>query len=226
MDAHQLELIRIENTPDSEKEHPRSIASIRRANTSEIRDDENYGSKSKSDYHHPTSIANLCPPSSSASKIHLICSWRAILGQQVVQGENYLRGIPIRPLTFFRGCPITATVKYASSISHNFSISPALVRVEVTLKNRMIETSVKFSMSWTPTSTFELIGTCEQNLELVASEEVTVPFEALIPKAGVHNLQALKLIVRHEQEEDKIYNLSQQWLINVVDSSSTGPAHQ
>merc|ERR1711935_710117 len=32
--SHKQELIRIENTPDSEKEHPRSMASIRRANTS------------------------------------------------------------------------------------------------------------------------------------------------------------------------------------------------
>ena len=213
-------MIRIENTPDGEKEHPRSIASIRRANIPDIRDNE--GSKRREN--HPTSIANLCPLSLSASKVNLICSWRAILGQEVVHGDHYLRGIPIRPLTFFRGCPITAIVDHAvSPISHDFSLGPALVPMKVTLKNCMLESSVKFSVSWEATSTFEVIGTTEQSLELDANEEVTIPFEALVPKAGVHNLQMFRFVVQqHEQQQQKdatTYHLPQQWLIHIVDSS-------
>ena len=65
--------MQIENTPENEKNHPRSIASIRRANASEIRDDDTLNSNRIEN--HPTSIANL---SSSASKIDLVCAWRAI----------------------------------------------------------------------------------------------------------------------------------------------------
>jgi hypothetical protein len=96
--------------------------------------------------------------------------------------------------------------------------------MKVTLKNLMLESSVKFSVSWEPTSTFELIGTTEQSLELDANEEVTIPFEALVPKAGVHNLQMLRFVVQqHEQQQQQedatTYHLSQQWLIHLMDSS-------
>lgn len=210
-------MTRIENTPDGEKEHPRSIASIRRTNTSDIRDNDGLDSKRKEN--HPTSIANLCPQSSSASKISLICSWRAILGQEVIHGEHYLRGIPIRPLTFFRGCPITAIVDHeVSPILHDFTSGPVLVPLRVTLKNRMLESSVKFIVSWEPVSTFELIGTTEQILELQANEEITIPYEALISKAGVHNLQKLRFVIQpHGQQQQ---HKEQQWLIHLIDSSS------
>jgi hypothetical protein len=72
-----------------------------------------------------------------------------------------------------------------------------------------------------------LIGTTEQSLELDANEEVTIPFEALVPKAGVHNLQMLRFVVQqHEQQQQQqqqedatTHHLSQQWLIHLVDSS-------
>ena len=145
----------------------------------------------------------------------------------MVHGEHYLLGIPIRPLTFFQGCPIAATADHVATMSHDFSQSPAaLVPMKVILKNRMLESPVKFSFKWEqPTtvssSSFELIGTCEQKLELDASEEITIPFELLLPKAGVHNLQALRFVVHHENKEDVTYHLSQQWLLHLIDDSSS-----
>lgn len=213
--------MQIENTPENEKNHPRSIASIRRANASEIRDEDTLNSNRIEN--HPTSIANL---SSSASKIDLVCAWRAILGQEVVRGEQYLRGIPIHPQTFCQGCPIIATVDHAASpILHDFSLlGPALVNMVVTLKNRMLETSVKFTLCWEPLSTFELIGTTEQTLELDGNEDVAIPFQALIQRTGIYNLQVLRFDVQpHEQQPQQdetnatSYHLSQQWLIHLVD---------
>jgi len=238
--AHQQEMVRLENIPDGEKEHPRSIHSIRRANTSDLRGDSN----SLKIENHPTSIGSLCPPSTSDSKIHLTCSWRAILGQEVIFGEHYLRAIPIRPVTFFRGCPIAASAEHASKMEHDFSKSPlARVPIGVTLKNRMLETPVKFSWSWDPMAPllssssssfgdFELIGICQQHLELDANAEITIPLEVLIPRAGTYNLQALRFSIDppdgtttatnpNGTNKNVTYHLSHQWLVQLLDSTPT-----
>lgn len=226
-ESHQLELARLENTPDGEKEHPRSIASIRRANTSDLRGSDNDDEDTVEN--HPTSIGSLCPNSTRDSRIHLICSWRAILGQEVVQGEHYLRRIPILPLGFFPGCPITASAEFAANREHDFSQSPfAKVSVVVKLKNRMLETPVSFSWSFSESqsssSSFEWIGIFQQQVELACNEEISVPFEVLVCEPGIHNLQTLSFVVRRStnasDQENVTYNLSQQWLLHLVDSSS------
>lgn len=213
--------MRLENTPDSEKEHPRSIASIRRANTS-VRGD---GTASSVQENHSTSIGSLCPIASSASEIHLTCSWRAILGQEVVRGEHYLRKIPIAPKSFFGGCPVAGTAEHASTTEHDFSQSPvAMVPFTVKLKNSMLETPVKFTWNWDSSnshssSSIELIGTCAETIELGPSEETHVSLEALVTEAGVHDLQNLSIVVHQEGAEDEVYHPTDQWLIHLVDSS-------
>jgi hypothetical protein len=217
-----VELIRLENLPESEKEHPRSIASIRRANTSDI-NEKSYISDSDAgtiDYH-ATSIASLFPDELNASIVHLICSWRAILGQEVVRGEHHLRGVSVRPLTFFNGCPIAATVSHPPTVSHDFSKGPALVPMKVALRNRMLETPVEFNVSLEPSSNFDLIGTKMHSFTLDPSAETLLPLKALIQRAGIYDLQALELTVRQHHEE-VTYQLSQQWLVSVEDASSRG----
>ena len=90
----------------------------------------------------------------------------------------------------------------------------------VTLQNRMLETPVTFYVSVEEHPTFELIGLDMLRLSLEASEEITIPFEALIPTSGVHNLQALQLTIRQNGEELS-YQLQQQWLVIVTDSKPT-----
>lgn len=216
--------MRIENTPDSEKEHPRSIASIRRANTS-IHSD---GLATFERDNHPTSIGSLCRLSTSASQIHLTCSWRAILGQEVVRGEHYLREVQIAPKTFFGGCPVAATAEHASKEEHDFSKMPvAMVPFTLKLTNRMLETPVKFTWSWEAknSSALELLGTCAQTIELDPSQETEISLEAMVTEAGVHDLQNLSFVVHregtHENEGDETYSLSEQWLIHLIDSSLT-----
>ena len=164
-----------------------------------------------------------------------MCSWRAILGQEVVHGEHYIRDIAIRPLTFFQGCPVVATAEHAATMEHDFSHRPAaLVPLKLRLKNIMLETPVQFSWAWdasnpqasSSSSSFELIGTCEQRLELEPKQEVEIPLKVLIPAPGVHDLQVLRFVVHHsgkngsDQRGDVTHHLSQQWLINLVDSSA------
>ncbi len=209
--------MRLENTPDSEKEHPRSIASIRRANTS-----KGDGSTTAERENHPTSIGSLCPMSSSASQIHLTCSWRAIFGQEVVHGEHYLRKIPVAPKSFFGGCPLAAKTELPSQTQHDFSQSPvAILPFTLKLNNRMLETPVKFTWSWesAPSSALELMGTCAQTLELNPSQETEISLQAMVTEAGVHDLQKLLFVVHKNGQEDETHRLSEQWLLHVVDSS-------
>lgn len=60
------------------------------------------------------------------SKLNLICNWRAILGDEVIQGEHQMRAISVRPKSNFSTCPIHATAEYPSAISHDFSKGPAV----------------------------------------------------------------------------------------------------
>jgi hypothetical protein len=218
--AHQLELVRIENMPDHEKEHPRSIASIRRANTSAI--DDNSEVDIEKPNCHPTSIARLCPSRWNACKAHLICSWRAILGHQVVHGENHIRNVPIRPLTEsqLKGNPLVATAAHPAAILHDFSEGkPALVSMSVSVKNVLLETTLEFYSVILPKAGFELVGPHMQRFKLGPSKQVELSFNAIIPKSGIHNLQCLQLTVRQQGNVECTYNLSDQWLVRVGNSS-------
>ena len=214
---HQMELFRLENTPESEKEQPRSIASIRRANTSETNASSNVDEETAS--FHPTSVASLFPEDLGASTVHLVCSWRAILGQEVVRGEHHIRRVTVRPLKAFGGCPVSATVSHPSTLSHDFSIGPAYVPLKVKLSNRLLESPVDFLFSMDPSS-YELIGTKTHRFSLDADEEVSLTLQALISRPGIFDLQALRLLVRQENA-DVSYQLSQQWLVNVKGASAS-----
>lgn len=124
--SHQNELFRAEHDQDGGGNHPRSIASIRRANTA---DSTNMSQESDFEID-PTSIGKLCPPESNSSNAHIICNWRAILGDEVIHGEHHMRAISIRPKTYFKGCPVYASATYPSALSHDFSKGPAVSPIE------------------------------------------------------------------------------------------------
>lgn len=214
--SHQTELIRAEHSQDGGGNHPRSIASIRRANTA---DSTGIPDSRDEEALHPTSIGMLCPSETSSSKVHILCNWRAILGDEVIRGEHHMRAVSIRPRTYFKGCPVNATASHPLTLSHDFSKGPAVVPVSVTLRNRMLETPVNFVVSVDKNPSFELIGLDVLLLSLDPSQDIEIPFEALIPKAGIHDLQALQLTVHHD-DQDLPFELPQQWLVHVTDSSS------
>jgi hypothetical protein len=72
--------------------------------------------------------------------------------------------------------------------------------------------------------TFELVGVERLILSLEAGKEITIPFEALIPRPGVHNLQTLKLSMikksQQPQQQDEVYTFPLQWLVTVQDKST------
>ena len=112
-------------------------------------------------------------------------------------------------------------------MSHDFSKTPvAMVPFTMKLKNCMLETPVKFTWSWDSSkshsySSVELVGISAETLELGPSEETQVSLEAMVTEAGVHGLQNLTIVVHREGADDEVYHPNDQWLVHVVDSSSS-----
>ncbi|KAL3943892.1 MAG: hypothetical protein SGBAC_002050 [Bacillariaceae sp.] len=96
-------------------------------------------------------------------------------------------------------------------------LGPVGLPVKLTLRNQLLESAVKLVLSVKDDTTFELIGCNVMPLVFQPQEEKTIPLEALIPRAGIHNLQAFELTVKREEEEF-FYPLKQQWIVTVTDS--------
>lgn len=69
--------------------------------------------------------------------MHIICNWRAILGDEVIRGEHHMRAVSVRPKSFFNGCPVHATASYPSTLVHDFSKGPAVRNLEFGLLVRV-----------------------------------------------------------------------------------------
>lgn len=83
----------------------------------------------------------------------------------------------------------------------------------------MLESPVNFEMTVKAQPSFQLIGLETVRLSLQPQEELTIPLEALVPSAGAHDLQALHLSVKRDQD-DLPFPMKQQWLVFVSDISS------
>ena len=123
--SHQLELARAE-TLHGEKDQPRSISSIRRANTSDIKDDDI--TESEASELHPTSIGKLCASEFGSPEVHVVCSWTASDTFQggVIEGEHHFRGLSVIPTRTCDECPLIATADFPKAISHDFRRGPAV----------------------------------------------------------------------------------------------------
>jgi hypothetical protein len=167
---------------------------------------------------HPTSIARFCAPETSKSKINIVCTWsRAgdINPADTIFGEHHVTDLEVRPKTKSKGCPITTTCKHPSIVTHNFAKGPAHVPFEVTVRNRLVEAVVEFEFATERPKTFEFIGAESFAWELGAGEDLTIPVIAVIPNAGVHNLQHVRLTVTKEGKKVP-YLFPLQWMVKVL----------
>jgi hypothetical protein len=90
--------------------------------------------------------------------------------------------------------------------------------MRITLRNRTIASGIiDFKLIMEQSSTFELIGVEHLILSLEAGKEITIPFEALIPRPGIHNLQTLQLSIKKQDEAiPQVYKFPLQWLVTVA----------
>jgi hypothetical protein len=157
----------------------------------------------------------------------------------VIHGEHHLRALSIRPKSIVKGCPIHVTANYPTVLHHNFTKGPAVVPMNVTLRNQLLDAAVSFSLVGKLNPSFEFIGLGELRMSLQPDESMDVPFDVLIPREGIHNLQSLQVQVRGSvgggdddrrtsnkevvnKEVVTLYDLSQQWLLHVSDSATHG----
>jgi hypothetical protein len=94
--------------------------------------------------------------------------------------------------------------------------------MKVMLRNQMLESPVDFYFYADAKTTFELSGSTMHRFRLEPSAEVRISYEALIPRAGIHDLMVFHLAVLQGKEEVR-YPLTQQWLIHVSDSVTSPP---
>lgn len=86
--------------------------------------------------------------------------------------------------------------------------------LEVIVRNRLVETDVRFEFSLDEHPTFDFIGMSSFSWELSGGEEINVPLKARIYSGGVYNLQCVRLTVL-KGESSMPYLFPLQWTITV-----------
>lgn len=210
---------------EQEKEgQPRHVAQIRRAKTSLPESESNISSLSNEPVAqpHPTSIAHLCP-SEGTSNINVICSWSASVGEEdqheTIVGQHHLRNMLIRPQNKSKGCPLSMTAKHLEKVCHDFDASSHLdVDVEITFRNRLVETTVDFEFALNHQPEFDFMGTTSFKWSLRGGEEIVVPLKARFYAGGVYNLQSVRLTVLNSNAPVP-YLFPLQWTIFVEEDA-------
>ena len=199
---------------EEDDQQPRHVSQIRRAKS--MLNEKN----AIDDDAHPTSIARLFPVNSCKTKVDLICTWRTTRSAiGAMQGQHHIAGLSVRPRSKSKGCPITITCQHPSTMTHNFSTGgPAFVSFEVTVRNRLVDAPVDFEFSVERPKTFEFVGAESFAWKLDGGDELTLPLRAVIPVAGVYNLQKIRLTVMKE-DKSVPYLFPLQWMVTVKDST-------
>lgn len=89
--------------------------------------------------------------------------------------------------------------------------------MEITVRNRLIETEVEFEFAVDHQPDFDFVGTTSFQWCLSGGDEVTVPIKARIYSGGVYNLQSVRLTV-HKDGAAVPYLFPLQWTM-VADGS-------
>jgi len=223
LENHRIEKERLLAKQEKEGQ-PRHVAQIRRAKTSLPERESNLSSSCSEPVAqpHPTSIAHLCP-SGGTSNINVICSWSARVGEgdqnETIVGQHHLRNLSIRPQNKSKGCPLAMTAKHMEKVRHDFDVSPHLdVDVEITLRNRLVETTVDFEFALDDQPEFDFVGSTSFKWSLLGGEEIIVPMKARFYAGGVYNLQSVRLTVL-KSEAPIPYLFPLQWRIHVEEDS-------
>jgi hypothetical protein len=205
--AHSKAVARAAAAKGQEQDHPRSIAQIRRANTSAL--SISSSASGKLSHSHATSAVRLCSSDRHDESLCLTISWTNDTSNVI--GEHFVRDLGIRTALRTKECPISVVAEHTHSCSISRSDGPARVPVKITLRNRLTKESVEFQFSVDRGNGFDYLGPECFESALSGGEEVSVTLQALIPNPGVYDLQRIRLSVNDE----KPYVFPMQWLVAV-----------
>jgi hypothetical protein len=207
MKSHGKAAARAAAAQGQEQDHPRSIAQIRRANTSVL--SFSSSASGRTSHSHATAAARLCPPDGRDESLCLVISWMG--DKSNVVGEHYFRDLSIRSAMRTKECPIAVIAQHPQVCSIARAVGPALVPITVTLRNVLTKESVEFQFSVDQGDGFDYIGPECFESALSGGEEVSVSLQALIPNPGVYDLQRIRLKIDGEDP----YVFPMQWLVAV-----------
>ena len=79
---------------------------------------------------------------------------------ETIVGQHHLRNLLLRPQNKSKGCPLAMTAKHVEKVCHDFDASSHLdVDLEITLRNRLVETDVDFEFAIDHQPEFDFVGT-------------------------------------------------------------------
>ena len=187
-----------------EENHPRSVAQIRRANTSAIERDDKEDDDKKD---HPIAVSRLFDD--REDKIHLFCTWKERSGMR--GGHHFIRDLVIKPISS-AACPISVSAVYPSiAENRDGTISPR-VKILVVLRNKLPSGNVSFDFAVEESDAFDWVGRSSFSSVLEATAAQTIELAAHFNRKGVHNLQKVRLTVKRKNQV-KTFAFPQQWLV-------------
>lgn len=200
---HHRALARAINS-QGEEGAPRSISSIRRSNAG---DGESTVDPVPTDDVPPTSGRTW--PFEEKEKVQLVCSWTDPASS--IKGFHILRDIAVCTDTEANNIPIVVTAKYPSTVVNDFGVGPASIPVEVTLRNNRRYDPVQFEFSLQLSERFGFVGPEKYTAELDGGEECSIHLQAVLPSAGVYDLQRVQVMVGSNYNTPS--PVRQQWIV-------------
>ncbi|GKY94633.1 hypothetical protein MPSEU_000428800 [Mayamaea pseudoterrestris] len=184
--SHESTLNQTSSTTDKDGSHPKSIAQIRRENTSSSFS-FNQESDSDAGIGHPTSLKRLCPPEQYNHSFSLVMSWSTKDGLHC--GQHFKRDICIRPSVKYTECPISLSAIYPESVVADLNCGPAYIPYEITLHNGLVDETVPFEFTIKCPEDFDIVGPeCFKGC-LGGGDAMSFELQAIIPHTGLFNLQ-------------------------------------
>ena len=217
-DNYKSELARLEAQKEKESQQPRHVAHIRRdkLSISEANIVINSSARDRSLIHHDvSSLESVCP---LQDVINVICCWTSRNGDGTnSRGQHHLRTLQVRPQTKSKGCPLNIYAKYDSKTVHDFRSQPLFLEFTITVRNRLVQSSVDFDLILLKQPNIEFIGCESFSWSLGGGEEVEINMKAVIFSSGVYNLQSVQVRILQSDGMTKVpYIFPLQWLAEII----------
>ena len=87
--------------------------------------------------------------------------------------------------------------------------------MEISIRNRLVQTGVDFEFALDPRQEFDFVGSTQFKWNLCGDQEISFPIEAIIFNGGVVDLQCVKITVIQKDGSRMPYVFPLQWIINV-----------
>merc|ERR1712045_857246 len=121
--------------------------------------------------------------------------------------------LAVRPQHRSKGCPLIISAHHESYFSHDFSTTPLNVDMEITIRNRLVESNVDFAFTVSQQADFNFVGAECFRWNLEGGGEITFPLKAVIFSSGIYDLQCVKITFYHSDGMETPYVFPLQWIV-------------